>query len=239
MADLDRVRALTFDVGGTVFDWHHTLRDEVAGMAAAVGGEVDAARFVNDWRRRMFRLLQAVRSGERPWMNADELHRLALDDLADAHPGLALTPAQRDELTRAWHRLRPWPDAPAAIERLRGRFTVVVLTVLSWSLVVDSSKAAGIGWDGVLSCEFLGHYKPDPEAYLTGLRLLGVAPEEAMMVAAHPSDLRAAAAAGLRTAYVARPEEWGPDGRPGTEPGDGEFDVAAADFPHLVRSLGA
>lgn len=237
MSQVPKVRALAFDVGGTVFDWHHTLRDEVARTAARQGAQVDAAEFVNQWRRRMFELLGQVRSGDLPWMNADQLHRLAIDDIAADHPSLPLSAERRDELTGAWHRLRAWPDVPAAVQRLRTRFTVVVVTVLSWSLVVDSSKAAGLGWDGILSCEFLGHYKPDPEAYLAAVRLLGVAPEEAMMVAAHTWDLRAAAAAGLRTAYVPRPDEWG-EGHASPVPTDEDgFDVTAADFPDLARQL--
>lgn len=130
----------------------------------------------------MFELLGQVRNGELPWMNADELHRRALDDMVEKYPTLDLTPDERDELNHVWHRLRVWQDAPQALERLRSRYTVVVLTILSWAIVVDSSKRAGIIWDGILSCEFLGHYKPDPEAYHAGVRLLGIAPHEAMMV---------------------------------------------------------
>lgn len=237
MGGIGTVRALTFDVGGTVFDWHHTLRDEVTRFASQQGAHVDAAAFVNQWRWRMFELLAEVRSGELPWMNADQLHRMAIDDVAADHPALDVSPEQRDELTAAWHRLAVWPDVPAALERLRTRFTVVVLTVLSWSLVVDSSKAAGLGWDGILSCEFLGHYKPDPEAYLAGVRLLGVAPGEAMMVAAHPSDLRAAAAAGLRTAYVPRPNEWGGEQRLPGPVSEDVFDITSTDFADLTRQL--
>ena len=237
VGDIGTLRALTFDVGGTVFDWHHSLRDEVSALAARQRAHVDAAAFVNQWRRRMFELLAGVRSGDIPWMNADQLHRMAIDDVAADHPTFDLSTQRRDELTVAWHRLRVWPDVPAALERLRTRFTVVVLTVLSWSLVVDSSKAAGLGWDGILSCEFLGRYKPDPEAYLAAVRLLGVAPGQAMMVAAHPWDLRAAAAAGLRTAYVPRPHEWG-DGQPSPSAAtEDTFDITATDFPDLARQL--
>jgi 2-haloacid dehalogenase len=232
----DRVRLLTFDVGGTVFDWHSTIRDDVRGIAAAKGARVDAAAFANAWRRGMFEHLAEVRSGQLPWMNADHLHRMALDDVLRREPELRLSNAERDELNRVWHRLRAWPDAPAAIARLRGRFTVIVLTVLSWAIVVDSSKAAGIDWDGVLACEFLGHYKPAREAYLAGVRLAGGTPEQAMMVAAHPGDLRAAMAAGLHAAYVPRPGEQGAgnDGDLSPQP---DFAVNAADFADLARQL--
>ena len=143
--DLSKIKALTFDVGGTVFDWHSTIRDEIARIASEREAEVDAARFANDWRRRMFEILGNVRDGDLPWMNADEMHRRALDDIAPDHPTLDLNASERDELNMIWHRLNFWRDAPDAIEALRGRYTVVVLTILSWSLVVDSSKKAGIG----------------------------------------------------------------------------------------------
>lgn len=239
MTSLPDARTLAFDVGGTVFDWHGTIAGEVSGLAADRGVDLDPGRFANAWRRRMFELLGRVRAGDLPWMDADQLHRLALDDVAAAHPDLELSPADRDALNEVWHRLRAWPDAPAAIERLRRTRTVVVLTVLSWSLVVDSSKAAGITWDGVLSCAFLGHYKPDPEAYRAGLRLLRARPDEVAMVAAHPGDLRAAEAVGMRTAYVDRPDERGPEGRTEPAPGVGDFDVVAEDFGDLATQLGA
>ena len=116
--DLDQVRALTFDVGGTVFDWHHTIRDEVAALAQQQGVEVDAPQFANDWRRRMFELMAQMRGGEIERTNADGLHRLALDDVVPAH-GLELDPGGRDELNRVWHRLNVWPDFPAALEYYR------------------------------------------------------------------------------------------------------------------------
>ncbi len=233
--DLDRVRALTFDVGGTVFDWHHSIRDEVAELARQQGVELDAAQFANDWRRRMFELLFQMRAGEIERTNADGLHRLALEDVVPAH-GLDLDAAARDELNRVWHRLRVWPDFPAALKVLRSRYTVVVLTTLSWSIAVDSSKLGGLSWDGILSGEFLSHYKPDREAYLGGLELIGVTPEEAMMVAAHPGDLRAAMAAGMSAAFVPRPGERG-EGNDGDLSPQDDFAINATDFADLARQL--
>ena len=234
--DLAEIRALTFDVGGTVFDWHSTIRDEVQERAAAGGMQVDAPRFANEWRAKMFELLSRVRKAELPWMNADQLHRMALDEIAANQPSFQLTAVGLDDLNRVWHRLRVWPDFPPALERLRSRYTVVVLTVLSWSLVVDSSKRGGLSWDGVLSCEFLGHYKPDPEAYLAGVTMLGLDPRQVMMVAAHPWDLRSAAAVGMRTAYVPRPGERGErtDADLGAMP---EFDLSVRDFTDLAGQL--
>ncbi len=241
--DLAQIRALTFDVGGTVFDWHHGIKDEVTRLADERGVAVDAAQFANRWRREMFIQLARVRAGELPWMNADQLHRRALDVISPTYPELELSSEDRDNLNTVWHRLVAWPDFPAVLPRLRQRYTTTVLTVLSFAIVVDSSKHNGLSWDAIISCEVFDHYKPDREAYLSGVRLLGVQPEQAMMVACHPGDLRAAAAAGLRTAYVPRPLESGAPGgsdlfaaSAGADPLD--FDVVASDFPGLAEKLG-
>ena len=235
--DLATIKALTFDVGGTVFDWHATIRDAVQHVAQAKGAPVDAARFTNDWRRRMLQLVGQVRAGALPWLNADQLHRRALDELLDGSPLAGLVKGERDELVHVWHLLRVWPDAAAAVERLRRRYTVVVLSILSFSLLVDSSKHAGISWDGIISCEFIGRYKDDPAAYETGVRWLGRRPEQVLMVAAHPWDLQGARRVGLRTAYVPRPGEWGePEERDLTAPP--EIGIAARDFADLAARLG-
>ena len=235
MTDLSQIKALTFDVGGTVFDWRGTIEDEVSQFAQQQGADLDVSRFATDWRRGMFAMLAGVRSRELPWMNADELHRRVLDDVLADHTALTLSESERDDLNEVWHRLRAWPDAPAAIERLRSRYTVVVLTVLSWSIVVDCSKHNGIDWDGILSCEFLGDYKPDAPAYHAGVRLLRLEPSQAMMVAAHPGDLGAAMAAGLRSAFVHREGETHVLSSPAGEPE--EYDVSARDFPELADLL--
>jgi 2-haloacid dehalogenase len=234
--DLSQIRVLTWDIGGTVFDWHHGIKDEVTGLAAARGAEIDPVLFANTWRRRMFEELARVRSGELPWMNADEIHRRVLDGLAEEHPALGLSAAELDDLNGVWHRLPAWPDAADALRRLRARYSVVVLTVMSTAIAIDSSRHNGIDWDAILSCEFLGHYKPDPEAYLAGVRLLGVEPGEALMCASHPGDLRAAVSAGLRSAYVPRPGESGEGNDPNLDPRP-EFDINAADFSDLADQL--
>ncbi len=235
--DVAAIRALTFDVGGTVFDWHATIRAAVQEVAQAKGASIDAAQFANDWRRRMLQLVGQVRAGELPWLTADQLHRRALDELLDDSPLVGLSEDTRDALVRAWHRLRVWPDAAAALERLRRHYTVVVLSILNFSLLVDSSKAAGVQWDGIISCEFMRRYKDDPVTYETAVAWLGLRPEQVLMVAAHPWDLRGASRVGLRTAYVPRPGEWGePETRDLTPPPD--VDLAARDFSDLAIRLG-
>ncbi len=238
MTDLSNIKALTWDVGGTVFDWRGGIQKEVERLAAEQNAEVDVTQFATDWRRWMFQRLALVRSGELPWMNADQIHRQVLDDVLEKHSGLTLSESERDDLNEVWHRLSSWPDAADAIARIRGRYTIVVLTVLSWSIVVDCSKRNGIDWDGILSCEFLGHYKTDPEAYLRALELLRLDPSQAMMVAAHKNDLRGAQAAGLRAAYVHREGE--SDVFPGSsnvESAAAEFDISAVDFLDLADKL--
>ena len=226
------IKALTFDVGGSIFDWQTATRRAVRELACARGATVDDAEFAMTWRRRMFEELARVRSGELPWRNADQLHRSILDELADAYPQLELTESDRDELNRAWHRMGVWEDVPDALKKLRERYTVSILTVLSLSIVVDSSRHAGIDWDAYLSCEFLGAYKPDASVYRTAARLLGAAPDEVMMVAVHPGDLLAAQRAGLKTAYV-KPKAW----EPGAEGPTDSFDVSADDYGALARQL--
>ena len=235
MVDLSKINALTFDVGGTVFDWRGTIEEELRRLASEQRAGLDVSQFATDWRVGMFQTLGKVRSGELPWMNADQIHRSVLDDVLTKHTAIELSDSGRDDLNNVWHRLNAWPDAPAVIEKLRSRYTVVVLTVLSWSIAVDCSKHNGISWDGILSCEFLGHYKPDAEAYQKGVSLLRLEPDQAMMVAAHPRDLNAAIAAGLHSAYVHRVGE-----SPGVfEEGDSapEWDVNTRDFAELERQL--
>ena len=226
------IKALTFDVGGSVFDWQTATRRAVREIADTRGVDLDDGAFTMTWRRRMFQELAKVRSGKLPWQNADQLHRTLLDELADAYPQLELSDADRDDLNRAWHRMGVWDDVPDALNRLREHYIVSILTVLSLSIVVDSSRHAGIDWDAYISCEFLGVYKPEAEAYQTAARLLGAEPQEVMMVAVHPPDLLAAQRAGLKTGYV-KPKVW----EPGADgPAEG-FDVTADDYGDFARQL--
>lgn len=232
---MENVKGLFFDVGGTVFDWKNPVRERIGALAAEQDHIIDSEAFANDWRGEMFKVHAKVRQGDLPWMNSDAMHLMALDAMADAYPLLA--GIDRGALVKAtWHRLKAFAGAAQAIERLRTRYTVVVLTILSWESIVNSSKAARVQWDGILSCEFLGYYKPSRQAYLAAVRLLGLAPSEAMMVAAHEGDLAAAQSAGMHTAYVKVPEEDNLSAAFG-QPAEVHFDVEAADFDALCRQL--
>ena len=232
------VKALTFDVGGTVFDWRGTIEGELKTLSADKGVDVDVRRFASDWRSGMFEMLTKVKSGELSKMNADEIHRRVLDEVLEDHDSILLSTEERDDLNQVWHRLKTWPDAVEAIHKLRSCYTVVVLTVLSWAIVVDSSKYNNLGWDGILSCEFLGQYKSHPRAYQEAAELLGCEPGEVMMVAAHAGDLKSAKDAGLKSAYVHREDDWYrvyPTDEP-IHPLD-TFDVSASDYDELVKKL--
>jgi 2-haloacid dehalogenase len=227
------VRALCFDVFGTVVDWYGSVRDEVQRLALPV----DGGDFALAWRAGYAPAMDEVRSSRLPWTDLDGLHRRILNRLL-AERGIALQEAQAAELNRVWHRLQPWPDSVAGLTALKRSFTITTLSNGHVALLLNMAKHAGLPWDTVLSAELFGHYKPDPEVYLGAARLLGLLPAQLMMVAAHPSDLRAAAACGLRTAYVPRPLERGPGGTmEACTPG--EFDLVAADFTALAHTLGA
>ncbi|MDP1532933.1 MAG: haloacid dehalogenase type II [Rubrivivax sp.] len=224
-------RAIVFDVFGTVVDWHSSIVRELVRTGLAV----DARAFAEAWRAGYPPAMDEVRRGVLPWTTVDGLHRRILDRLL-AKRGLVLPEVQAAELNRIWHRLDAWPDSVAGLTRMKARWPIATLSNGNLSMLVDMARHASLPWDAVLSAELFGHYKPDPEVYLGAARLLDVAPADLLMVAAHPSDLRAAAACGLRTAYVARPAEHGPGG-PVAPWADGEFDFAARDLVDLARQL--
>ena len=226
------VRALAFDVFGTVVDWYGSIVAEVA----RTGLPVDGGEFALAWRAGYQPAMQEVRSGALPWTNIDGLHRRILDRLL-AERGIRLPEAEAADLNRIWHRLNPWPDSVAGLTRLKSRYTITTLSNGNLSLLVAMARHGGLPWDAVFSAELFGHYKPDPEVYRGAAKLLDLPPPQLMLVAAHPGDLRAAAACGLRTAYVPRPLEYGPGGamEPWT---DGEFDFVAADMGALAAQFG-
>jgi 2-haloacid dehalogenase len=233
------VRALVFDVFGTVVDWRSAIVRDGRALAAAKGRTVDWEVFADAWRAGYQPAMQRVRSGEVGWTTIDRLHREILETLLPRFGLASLDERERDDLNRVWHRLDPWPDVVAGLARLKRRYPIATLSNGNVSLLVDMAKRAGLPWDTVLSAELFNRYKPDREVYLGAARVLDVAPAELLMVAAHPSDLAAAARAGLRTAYVPRPLEHGPGGGLHDAPGTQRFDFVADDFGALADRLGA
>jgi 2-haloacid dehalogenase len=231
-------RALAFDVFGTVVDWRSSIIRELQEFGRNHGLQHDWARFADDWRAGYAPAMDRVRRGELPWTRIDDLHRMILEELLGAAGVTSICVEDVDELNRAWHRLDPWPDTVSGLTRLKEKFTITTLSNGNMSLLTNMAKRAGLPWDCVISAELFRHYKPDTEAYLGCAHLLDVPPQQLVLVAAHPGDLRAARAAGLRTAYVARPLEHGP-GREPHRIEAGEFDNTATDFVDLAEQLGA
>lgn len=233
-----RIKALAFDVFGTVVDWRSSIIMECEALGRRKGVTRDWARFADEWRGGYAPAMDLVRKGKLPWTNIDTLHRMVLDRLLSEFEIDGLTEEEKNYFNRAWHRLSPWPDSIRGIERLRTRYVVATLSNGNVSLLVDMAKNAGLVWDCVLSSELAGHYKPDREVYLTAASLLGLEPGEVMMAAAHRDDLEAARSFGLGTAFISRPLEFGPQGKPDTASG-GDFDIAAEDIIDLAEKLGA
>jgi 2-haloacid dehalogenase len=224
------VRALTFDVFGTLLDW----RSSMARAFAQSGLEADPEELTDDWRGRALAATQEVNQQQRPWGTFDELHGATLGELLDER-NLELSDESRAALVRRWHRLDPWPDVNAGLERLRRDRVVAALSNGNLALLVDLARHADLRFDCLLSAELAHVYKPDAAVYLTGIRLLGLEPGEVMMVAAHPIDLKGARGAGLRTAFIDRPLEYGPGSPPREDP---EADISVNDLDELADRLG-
>ena len=222
-------KALLFDVFGTCVDW----RAGVAREATALG--LPGERVADAWRARYQPQLETVRSGERPWVVLDVLHREALDDVLD-ELGLDLGMDARDRLTLAWHRLDPWPDTVPGLTRLKASYVIAPCSNGHIAQSVNLARHAGLPWDAILGAEIAGAYKPDPRVYLASVAALGLEPAEVMMVAAHNGDLQAAAGCGLRTAFVARPREHGP-GQTTDLHADGDVDIEAGDLVALADAV--
>ncbi|MEB2320484.1 MAG: haloacid dehalogenase type II [Pseudomonadota bacterium] len=226
------VKVLAFDVFGTVVDWHGTIAREVDALDLGVSGN----DFATEWRSGYAPAMDRVRKGELGWTRIDDLHRMILDGILERH-GIDLDEAARRHLNLVWHRLGPWPDTLAGLERLRSRFTICTLSNGNLGLLADMAKNAGIRWDLILSAEVFRHYKPDPETYLGVCDIFDIEPGEMMLVAAHRSDLRAAAACGCRTAFIERPLEFGPAVANDVRR-DPAFDLHARDLGDLADQLG-
>jgi 2-haloacid dehalogenase len=231
---VDDFRALVFDVFGTVVDWRSGVARDVRRLLPGI----DAEAFADAWRGRYVPSMDRVRRGEQPWTPLDDLHRTSLDELLAEFGRPDVPESVRGELVLAWHRLEPWPDSVEGLTRLKARYVIASLSNGNVALLVDMAKHGGLPWDTVLSAELFGHYKPDPEVYDGAARLLGLPPERVLMVAAHVSDLAAARARGLRTAYVHRPAEHGPATAPAPAE-DPDADTSVGSLTELATRLGA
>lgn len=231
------VQALLFDVFGTVVDWRGSLIADLTAFGAAKGIAANWEAIVDDWRGLYQPSMEAVRSGKRAWTILDVLHRESLDVLVEKYGLTSLSEADKVHLTKAWHRLKPWPDTVAGLTRLKSRYIIGTLSNGNVGLLTRMAKNAGLPWDVVLGAETARAYKPMPEAYLAAARLLNLEPGQVMLVAAHNGDLAAAAACGLATGFVARPTEYGPHQKVDFK-AEGPWDVVADSFVGVAEAMG-
>ena len=232
------VRAVLFDTFGTVVDWRSGISATVRAFAADRALALDPGEFADAWRAHYQPSLERVRSGQRPWASLDTLHHENLDAVLRSHdidPG-AIAPGELTSLARAWHYLPPWPDSVEGIGQIRRDFIVGPLSNGHTALLVDMAKAAGLAWDVILGSDISRAYKPSPDAYRTPAALLGLDPGEVMLAAAHNSDLDGARRAGLATAFIARPTEYGPHQASDLVASD-DWDLTANSITDLARQL--
>ena len=231
------VRALVFDVFGTVVDWHGSVAREVRALAKARGLRVNAVKFAKAWRAGYRPAMDRVLRGEAPFQKIDVIHRAILEDILQQFKVTTLIEEEKAHLNLVWHRLKPWPDTVRGLKRLKSKFIIATLSNGNTSLLVNMAKHAGLPWDTVFSSDTFKLFKPDPGMYLGAAGALDLEPAEVMMVAAHKPDLRAAAKCGLKTAFVKRPLEHGRGGTPdlASEP---DFTVNADSFIDLADQLG-
>jgi 2-haloacid dehalogenase len=231
------VQALFFDVFGTLVDWRSSIAREAAALLQSNGFALDWLAFADAWRGEYQGAMEEVRAGRIPFCKLDMLHRRNLDLILPRFGLEALDETQRRDLNLAWHRLDAWPDVAPGLARLKRRYRLAPVSNGNISLMVDLARRNGLPWDAILGAEIAGDYKPKPRVYLAAAAAFDLPPEQCMMVAAHTHDLAAAAALGLRTAHIARPDEHGP-GRGETAPGQ-PVDFAAKGLEDLAERLGA
>lgn len=236
--DVSQVKALVFDVFGTVVDWRGSITREVAAVGKRLGVEADWERFADRWRGGYSDGNRDLIDGNRPYLTADEMHRERLEILVEEFGIIGLSDADFDHLHKAWHRLDPWPDAVEGLTRLKSKYIIGTLSNGNVGLLVNMAKHGGLPWDVVLAGQLVESVKPDPKVYLSAVSLLGLEPDEVMMTAAHLHDLHAAAAVGLSTGFVARPDEYGTGERRPDLEADDSIDVAGSNYIDFAEKMG-
>lgn len=238
MSGLSNVKAMVFDVFGTVVDWRTSLINDLTRFGGERGLTADWTRLVDAWRQAYVPSMDAVRKKpESEFLKLDVLHRRSLDTLVNRFGIKGLSDADLNYINLGWHRLAPWPDSVTGLTRLKLRYVIAPLSNGNVSLLANLAKHAGLPWDVILSAELFRHYKPDAESYLGAVELLSLEPDEVMMVAAHNGDLAAAQNFGLKTAFVPRVTEYGPLQSRDFE-AEGKWDVVASDFNDLAQRMG-
>ncbi|CAN7636877.1 haloacid dehalogenase type II [Acidovorax delafieldii] len=227
------IKAIAFDTGGTVLDWHSGVCQVFSEIGTSHGLDRDWHVVTNDYRRLA---MQGIVGQVKPPFNMDDIHRCCLVQVLADHGLQAFTSEERSRVADAWHNLSAWPDFPMALSQMRSRYPVVSFTMLPLALVVNVSRRNCVIWDAVISCEMIATYKPHPQAYMRAASWMNLKPSEILMVACHNFDLNAARECGFRTAFVRRPQEWGPQGPPDPTPHP-DCDIVVDNFVALARCL--
>jgi 2-haloacid dehalogenase len=231
-----KIEALLFDVFGTVVDWRTSLIGQFDRFGRENSLVADWATLVDDWRAHYEPSMAEIRAGKRAFLDLDQLHQESLEKLLPRFGLVGLTGSQKERLVRGWHLLDPWPDAVRGLNRMKQKHIIGTLSNGGLRLLADMAKYAGLPWDVILSADIFRYYKPDPQVYLGAAALLNTAPENIMLVAAHNYDLQAARKSGFRTAFVARPSEYGP--RQSRDfSAESDWDYVASDFEDLAGQL--
>jgi 2-haloacid dehalogenase len=234
------VKACVFDTFGTVVDWRSSVIAEATGWGKTKGLNINWVEFTDRWRLGYRPTMDKVRTGEIPWTNLDDLHRMILEDLLKQYKIGELSEEEKVNWAHVWRRLKPWPDSVEGLTRLKQKYIISPMSNGNVALLTNLAKFAGLPWDVILGTDLVKHYKPDREMYLSAPFYLDLKPDEVMMCAAHIHDLEAARSCGLRTGFIYRPYEYGggPVGSPEkTKPGD--FDVVSESIVDLAQQIGA
>ena len=239
-AELSIVKACVFDTFGTVVDWRSSVIAEVTNWGKAKGIEINWVEFTDRWRLGYRPTMDRVRKGEIPWTNLDDLHRMILEDLLRLYKIEGVNEEEKVTLAHVWRRLNPWPGSVEGLTRIKRKYIISPMSNGNLALMTSLAKFAGLPWDVILGSDIARHYKPDREVYMSAPFYLDLKPEEVMMCAAHVGDLQAARDCGLRTGFIARPNEFG-GGHVGVpdkaKPGD--FDVVSQSIVDLAQQMGA
>ena len=234
---VNRIKAIVFDTFGTVVDWRSSITADFRAFGKQKAIDIPWEAFVDEWKTAYKPGMDAVRSGDWPWTKVSKIYRSKLNAILPKYGIDTLTEDEKIYLNRAWHRLNPWPDSVAGLIRLKKQYVIATLSNGDVECLVDMARNAGLPWDVILCAEIFRHYKPDPEVYLGAIELLNLKPHEIMLVAAHNYDLRAARSHGMRTGFVLRPTEYGPN--QGTDlRAEEDWDVVANNFFGLADALG-
>ena len=242
MRDLD-IKAFIFDVFGTVVDWRSSIEREGAAFAGRIGGriqaldDVDWMAFALSWRSKYQPAMKIIRDGARPFVILDVLHRENLLETLTEFNVDGLSEPEIDDLNHVWHRLSPWPDTVEGLTMLKSKYIIGTQSNGNIALMVNMAKFGRLPWDVILGAEVVGHYKPDPAAYRNACTALGLRPDQVVMSAAHNNDLQAAAREGLRTAFVPRPSEYGPDQSKDLK-AEADYTFVATSFVDLAKQAG-